>query len=78
MTSEYELPVQTVAAGKSYWRNSPTIYDITVQIPAQVPEKKLYDLEVTYTANGKRVTDKQPHSVKVVDEFKKRILHSFI
>jgi 3',5'-cyclic AMP phosphodiesterase CpdA len=28
-------------------------------------------LEVTYTGNGQRITDKQPHSVKVVDDYKK-------
>jgi 3',5'-cyclic AMP phosphodiesterase CpdA len=67
---EYDLPVQTVSMGQSYWNKSSTIYDVTVQIPSQVPEK-LYDLEVTYTGNGMRLTDKQPHSVKVVDQFKK-------
>jgi 3',5'-cyclic AMP phosphodiesterase CpdA len=69
-TSEYGLPVQTVSTGQSYWNKSSTIYDVTVQIPSQIPEK-LYDLEVTYTCNGMRLTDKQPHSVKVVDQFKK-------
>jgi 3',5'-cyclic AMP phosphodiesterase CpdA len=69
-TSEYDLPVKTVSTGQSYWNNSSTIYDVTVQIPSSIPER-LYDLEVTYTGNGKRLTDKQPHSVKVVTQFKK-------
>jgi 3',5'-cyclic AMP phosphodiesterase CpdA len=70
LTAEYELPVQKVSTGQSYWKNSSTIYDVTVQIPDQVPEK-LYDLEVSFTGNGKRITDNQPHSIKVVDQFKK-------
>ncbi|KZZ85352.1 metallophosphoesterase family protein [Bacillus sp. SJS] len=70
LSSDYELPVQSVSSGTSHWKSSPDIQDVTVQIPAEVPEK-LYDLEVSYTGNGQRMTDKQPHSVKVVDEFKK-------
>jgi 3',5'-cyclic AMP phosphodiesterase CpdA len=61
-TSEYDLPVKTVSTGQSYWNNSSTIYDVTVQISSFIPER-LYDLEVTYTGNGKRLTNKQPHSV---------------
>lgn len=70
LTKEYDLPVQKADTGNSYWNNSSTIYDVTVQIPEGVPEK-LYDLEVSFTGNGKRITDEQPHSVKVVDQFKK-------
>ncbi|PLR84892.1 metallophosphoesterase family protein [Bacillus sp. V33-4] len=70
LTTEYELPVQKVSSGQSHWKKSSTIYDVTVKIPNDVPEK-LYDLEVSYTGNGKRITDDQPHSVKVVNEFKK-------
>ncbi|MEL3972166.1 metallophosphoesterase [Rossellomorea oryzaecorticis] len=70
LTSEYELPVQSVKEGQSHWKDSSSIKDVTVQIPEGTPEK-LYDLEVTYTGNGQRITDKQPHSVKVVDGYKK-------
>jgi len=70
LTKEYDLPVQKAEAGDSYWKKSSTIYNVTVQIPDSVPEK-LYDLEVSFTGNGKRITDEQPHSVKVVDTFKK-------
>ncbi|SFB27138.1 3',5'-cyclic AMP phosphodiesterase CpdA [Bacillus sp. cl95] len=70
LTKEYDLPVQKAEAGDSYWKKSSSIYNVTVQIPDSVPEK-LYDLEVSFTGNGKRITDEQPHSVKVVDTFKK-------
>ncbi|MCF6139273.1 metallophosphoesterase family protein [Pseudalkalibacillus berkeleyi] len=70
LTETYELPVQKVTEGSSHWKNSSKIYDVTVQIPKNVPEE-LYDLEVTYTANGQRKTDQQPHSVKVLDKFNK-------
>lgn len=70
LATEYPLPVTSVSEGQSYWKASSTIYDITVHIPGNVPEK-LYDLEVSYSGNGSRITDKQPHSVKVVKEFKK-------
>jgi hypothetical protein len=70
LTTEYNLPVQKAVESNSYWKKSSTIYDVTVQIPDNVPEK-LYDLEVSFTGNGKRITDEQPHSVKVVDQFKK-------
>jgi 3',5'-cyclic AMP phosphodiesterase CpdA len=70
LTTEYSLPVQKAVESDSYWKKSGTIYEVTVQIPDNVPEK-LYDLEVSFTGNGKRVSDEQPHSVKVVDQFKK-------
>ncbi|OAT79671.1 hypothetical protein A6P54_16385 [Bacillus sp. MKU004] len=70
LTSEYELPVQSVKEGQSHWKDSSSIKDVTVLIPAGTPGK-LYDLEVSYTGNGQRITDKQPHSLKVVDEYKK-------
>ncbi|WP_433746946.1 metallophosphoesterase family protein [Falsibacillus pallidus] len=70
LTSEYDLPVESIHTGQSYWKNSSTISDVTVKIPTDVPEK-LYDLEVSYTGNGQRITDKQPHSVKVLDAYKK-------
>lgn len=70
LTTEYELPVQKAVESDSYWKKSSTIYDVTVKIPDNIPEK-LYDLEVSFTGNGKRITDEQPHSVKVVDKFKK-------
>lgn len=70
LTTEYNLPVQKAVESDSYWKKSDTIYDVTVQIPDSVPEK-LYDLEISFTGNGKRVTDEQPHSVKVVDQYKK-------
>lgn len=70
LTKEYDLPVQKAEAGESYWKKSSSIYNVTVQIPDSVPEK-LYDLEVSFTGNGKRITDEQPHSVKVVDTYKK-------
>ncbi|MCA1055006.1 metallophosphoesterase [Rossellomorea aquimaris] len=70
ITKDYTLPVQSVKEGASHWKDSSSIQDVTVQIPEGTPEK-LYDLEVTYTGNGRRITDKQPHSVKVIDEYKK-------
>ncbi|WP_226678031.1 metallophosphoesterase family protein [Mesobacillus jeotgali] len=70
LTTEYTLPVQKAVESDSYWKKSDTIYDVTVKIPDSVPEK-LYDLEISFTGNGKRVTDEQPHSVKVVDQYKK-------
>lgn len=70
LTSEYELPVQSVKEGQSHWKDSSSTKDVTVLIPAGTPGK-LYDLEVSYTGNGQRITDKQPHSLKVVDEYKK-------
>ncbi|WP_158598346.1 metallophosphoesterase family protein [Falsibacillus albus] len=70
LTTDYDLPVLSVQQGQSYWRNSSTISDVTVKIPDNVPER-LYDLEVSYTGNGQRITDKQPHSVKIIDQFKK-------
>ncbi len=70
LTSDYELPVQAVSNGQSYWKESSSISNVTVTIPTETPEK-LYDLEVSYTANGQRITDQQPHAVKVVDEYKK-------
>lgn len=70
LTTEYNLPVQKAVESDSHWKKSDTIYDVTVQIPDSVPEK-LYDLEISFTGNGKRVTDEQPHSVKVVDQYKK-------
>ncbi|UTE77673.1 metallophosphoesterase [Rossellomorea sp. KS-H15a] len=70
LTSDYELPVKSVQPGKSHWKDSSSIVDVTVSIPEGTPQR-LYDLEVTYTGNGKRITDEQPHSVKVVDEYKK-------
>nr|WP_241680279.1 metallophosphoesterase [Metabacillus mangrovi] len=70
LSSEYELPVKNTAPGSSHWKKSVSIQDVTVEIPAEVPEQ-LYDLEVSYTADGKQITDRQPHSVKAVDEFKK-------
>ncbi|MCF6411257.1 metallophosphoesterase family protein [Pseudalkalibacillus salsuginis] len=66
----YELPIEKVSTGDSHWKESATIHDVTVKIPENTPEE-LYDLQVAYTANGQRKTDKQPHSVKVVEEFKK-------
>ncbi|WP_064092043.1 metallophosphoesterase family protein [Rossellomorea aquimaris] len=69
-TKEYDLPVQSVESGQSHWKDSSSISDVTVTIPEGTPEK-LYDLEVSYTGNGQRITDKQPHSVNVVDQYKK-------
>ncbi|MBN8209751.1 metallophosphoesterase [Bacillus sp. NTK071] len=69
-TETYELPVKNVTTGQSHWKNASNIYDVEVTIPENVPEE-LYDLEVSYTANGQRKTDEQPHSVKVVKEFNK-------
>ncbi|WP_349409444.1 metallophosphoesterase family protein [Pseudalkalibacillus sp. SCS-8] len=69
-TETYDLPVQKVSMGDSHWKDAEKIYDVTVQIPEHIPEE-LYDLEVSYTANGQRKTDEQPHSVKVLDEYKK-------
>lgn len=70
LTSDYELPVQSVQQGQSHWKDSSSIVEVTVLIPEGTPQK-LYDLEVSYTGNGQRITDEQPHSVKVVDEYKK-------
>ncbi|MGF3105571.1 metallophosphoesterase family protein [Rossellomorea sp. DUT-2] len=70
LTSDYELPVQSVQQGQSHWKDSSSIVEVTVLIPDGTPQK-LYDLEVSYTGNGQRITDEQPHSVKVIDEYKK-------
>ncbi|MFI8576996.1 metallophosphoesterase family protein [Rossellomorea aquimaris] len=70
LTSEYELPVKSVQQGQSHWKKSSSIVDVTVTIPENTPQK-LYDLQVSYTGNGQRIIDEQPHSVKVVDEYKK-------
>lgn len=70
LSTEYNLPVEKAETSESYWKNSNTIYNVTVNIPSGTPEK-LYDLEVAYTGNGQRITDSQPHAVKVIDEFKK-------
>ncbi|TKD70837.1 metallophosphoesterase family protein [Pseudalkalibacillus hwajinpoensis] len=69
-TKTYELPVENVSTGQSHWKDASKIYDVNVTIPESVPEE-LYDLVVSYTANGQRKTDEQPHSVKVVKEFNK-------
>ncbi|MCA0984755.1 metallophosphoesterase [Halobacillus yeomjeoni] len=66
----HTLPVQDISSGTSHWKDSSKIYEVTVQIPEEVPEE-LYDLEVEYTANGQRKTDEQPHSVQVVEQFNK-------
>lgn len=66
----FTLPVKNVQKGSSYWKDSSSIYEVTVQIPEEVPEE-LFDLQVSYTGNGTRITDDEPNSVKVVKEFKK-------
>ncbi|MGA4720838.1 metallophosphoesterase family protein [Fictibacillus nanhaiensis] len=65
----FTLPVKNVQKGSSYWKDSSSIYEVTVQIPDEVPEE-LFDLRVSYTGNGTRITDDEPNSVKVVKEFK--------
>ncbi|TYR81549.1 hypothetical protein FZC66_06845 [Priestia megaterium] len=67
--AEYSLPVTSFKKGTSYWKNSDSIYEVTVTIPKSLAEN-LYDLEVSYTASGKRHTDEEPNSVKVVGNFK--------
>lgn len=67
---EYNLPVKSVQKSSSYWKDSSSIYEITVTIPEDVPEE-LFDLEVSYTGDGTRITDDEPNSVKVVKEYKK-------
>lgn len=67
---KYSLPVKSVQKGSSYWKDSSSIYEVTVTIPNDVPEE-LFDLEVSYTGDGKRITDDEPNSVKVVKEYKK-------
>ncbi|WP_226654834.1 metallophosphoesterase family protein [Pseudalkalibacillus hwajinpoensis] len=69
-TETYELPVENVSTGQSHWKKASKMYDVAVTIPENVPEE-LYDLEVSYTANGQRQTDEQPHSVKVIKEYNK-------
>ncbi|KSU85875.1 3',5'-cyclic AMP phosphodiesterase CpdA [Fictibacillus enclensis] len=73
---EYSLPVTKAEKGSSYWKNSSSIYNVTVSIPNDVTEK-LYDLDVSYTADGAQVKDEEPNSVKVVNDFKKdfRFIH---
>ncbi|CAH0347469.1 metallophosphoesterase [Bacillus sp. CECT 9360] len=66
----YSLPVTKVEKGDSYWKNSSSIYNLTVAIPDSTAEN-LYDLEISYTADGARVKDDEPNSVKIVNEFKK-------
>jgi 3',5'-cyclic AMP phosphodiesterase CpdA len=66
----YELPVKNVQKGSSHWKESSSIYEVTVTIPDGVPEE-LFDLQVSYTGDGTRITDNEPNSVKVVKEFKK-------
>jgi 3',5'-cyclic AMP phosphodiesterase CpdA len=67
---KYNLPVKSVQKGSSYWKYSSSIYEVTVTIPEDVPEE-LFDLEVSYTGDGTRITDDEPNSVKVVKEYKK-------
>lgn len=67
---KYNLPVKSVQKGSSYWKDSSSIYEVTVTIPEDVPEE-LFDLEVSYTGDGTRITDDEPNSVKVVKEYKK-------
>ncbi|MCD7036511.1 metallophosphoesterase [Metabacillus sp. GX 13764] len=66
----YSLQTVSAEKGSSYWKKDGTVYDVTVQIPEDVPEN-LYDLAVSYKADGEKQTDVQHHSVKVVKEFKK-------
>lgn len=66
--SEYSLKYISMEKSSSYWKDSSSIYDVTVLIPDNVPEN-LYDLQVSYTTNGSEIKDSQPHSVKVVKEF---------
>ncbi|WP_082226438.1 metallophosphoesterase family protein [Planococcus halocryophilus] len=66
---EFTLPVKSVEKGSYHWKNSSSIYDVTVSIPGDIPEN-LYDLEISYTANNMHVKDEEPNSVKVVNEFK--------
>ncbi|MFY4775788.1 metallophosphoesterase family protein [Metabacillus sp. RGM 3146] len=68
--NEYSLPVVSSKPSSSYWEKDGTVYDVTVNIPTNVPEE-LYDLKVAYTAGGSTVTDNQAHSVKVVKDLKK-------
>ncbi|MCA0986980.1 metallophosphoesterase family protein [Guptibacillus algicola] len=70
VTETHSLPVKDIDIGKSHWKDSEKIYDVTVTIPEDIPEE-LYDLQVEYTANGQRHSDEQPHSVNVVDEYEK-------
>lgn len=67
---EFTLPITNVEKGSSHWKNSSSIYNVTVSIPDDIAEN-LYDLEINYTANGTRVKDEEPNSVKVINEFKK-------
>ncbi|MFY4776398.1 metallophosphoesterase family protein [Metabacillus sp. RGM 3146] len=67
---EYSLPVTSSRQTSSYWKKDGTIYDVTVGIPSNVPEQ-LYDLAISYTANGTATSDTQAHAVKVVNDFKK-------
>lgn len=67
---EFTLPVTHVEKGESHWKDSSSIYNVTVSIPEDIAEN-LYDLEIGYTANGTRVKDEEPNSVKVINEFKK-------
>ncbi|MFC0189684.1 metallophosphoesterase family protein [Fictibacillus aquaticus] len=67
---EFKLPVKSVQKSSEYWKNSDSVYAVTVTIPEEVSEN-LYDLKISYTGDGTRITDDEPNSVKVVDEFKK-------
>ncbi|MDR7071293.1 metallophosphoesterase family protein [Fictibacillus barbaricus] len=66
----FNLPVKSVKKGSSYWKESSSIYEVTVSIPDDVPEE-LFDLQVAYTGDGSRITDDEPNSVKIIKEFKK-------
>ncbi|TLS37174.1 metallophosphoesterase family protein [Pseudalkalibacillus caeni] len=70
LKNTYDLPVNQTKEGTSYWKDSSSIYEIVVSIPKDIPEQ-LYDLNISYTSNGKRITDKQPHAVKVIKKYKK-------
>jgi 3',5'-cyclic AMP phosphodiesterase CpdA len=66
----FNLPIKSVKKGSSYWNKSQSIYEVTITIPNDVPEE-LFDLQVSYTGDGTRITDDEPNSVKIVKEFKK-------
>ncbi len=70
VTFSRTLNVIGISSGSSYWRTSSTIYEVLVDIPADILSA-LYDITVSYNTSSGMISDTQPHSVCVVDEYNK-------
>jgi len=68
ISAKFELPVVQIDKGKSHWHESDSIYDITVDVPKDIPEK-LYDIEVSFEIENIPKEDLQNNAVKVVNNF---------